>query len=627
MSSVSDLKDKESPTKSAGTAKPPRANPVALEVPVSVTGARPATANEKRELFSEETNTVLVFKDGAVIGLSAGVAVGQLLFLTDKRTKREVVCQVIHKRAYRPTSCYVELEFTEPANDFWGVAFPTADQPAELPAAAEALEAAEMTKDTEESPPVEAPKTEDVAQLRDEVEALRAQLRELKEQQAAEERRQREEEQRREEERRLAEREAEARRQAEEEARRLAQREAEARRLAEEEAREKDKSGLDAREWERQAIEAEAARKKAEAERKAQEEAEASDKDAAEKAAKRAKIGMKLPSAAPSTLSLPEPEPAKKLPAPPALPDAETQAINDLLPKPALDFSNAPGLDPNDPYNIYKPIRKGPGKKELFAGVGLLVLLVGGGAAAWYTNHLPFFPRKAKTEAEAKASAPATSATAPAGGAESGSRPAAGGAENSKADSGTGSGTNSGTNSGNPPAAGAAEAKPLNGGEVPTEAGASKPAGPPPPSKAEAQNSGKSPAKGAGNRSAPKKELTAKEAAARRAKAATSTESKPEPAADVVPSDAPVIAAKLLHSVPPVYPPDAMLNYITGDVRIEADVQPNGRVGAMKVLVGPPALRQAAMDALKQYEYAPATQGGKPVVSKVTVTIKFWFNP
>ena len=34
-----------------------------------------------------------------------------------------------------------------------------------------------------------------------------------------------------------------------------------------------------------------------------------------------------------------------------------------------------------------------------------------------------------------------------------------------------------------------------------------------------------------------------------------------------------------------------------------------------------------AMDALKQYEYSPARQGGRPVASKVTVTIKFWFDP
>jgi len=83
----------------------------------------------------------------------------------------------------------------------------------------------------------------------------------------------------------------------------------------------------------------------------------------------------------------------------------------------------------------------------------------------------------------------------------------------------------------------------------------------------------------------------------------------------------------LLRAVQPIYPPDAMRNYITGDVRIEAEVDKQGRVGAMKVLLGPAQFRQVAMDALRQYEYVPATQGGRPVPSKVTVTIKFWFDP
>jgi TonB family protein len=98
-------------------------------------------------------------------------------------------------------------------------------------------------------------------------------------------------------------------------------------------------------------------------------------------------------------------------------------------------------------------------------------------------------------------------------------------------------------------------------------------------------------------------------------------------APEVSVSDQPVLPAKLLKAVQPIYPPEAMRNYITGDVRIEADVDKQGHIGAMKILLGPKQFRQVAMDALKQYEYTPATQGGKPVASKVTVTIKFWFDP
>jgi hypothetical protein len=38
-------------------------------------------------------------------------------------------------------------------------------------------------------------------------------------------------------------------------------------------------------------------------------------------------------------------------------------------------------------------------------------------------------------------------------------------------------------------------------------------------------------------------------------------------------------------------------------------------------------LRGAALDALKQYQYAAATRGGKGVASDVQVVIKFWFDP
>jgi Gram-negative bacterial TonB protein C-terminal len=50
-------------------------------------------------------------------------------------------------------------------------------------------------------------------------------------------------------------------------------------------------------------------------------------------------------------------------------------------------------------------------------------------------------------------------------------------------------------------------------------------------------------------------------------------------------------------------------------------------VGEVKVISGPQALREAAVEALKRYEYAPGTQGGKPVATNVEATVKFWFNP
>ena len=125
------LKDSSTPPLSTGkaerTSETPDASgaqPVALQVPVTVNGARAVEGSEKREPFSETTSTVLVLANGAVIRLSSSVAPGQLLFLTNEKTRKEVVCQVVKSKNHRSASGYVELEFTEPVLGFWGIRFP-----------------------------------------------------------------------------------------------------------------------------------------------------------------------------------------------------------------------------------------------------------------------------------------------------------------------------------------------------------------------------------------------------------------------------------------------------------------------------------------------------------------------
>ena len=581
-----------------------RPNPIALEVPVSVAGARPIASKDKRELFTEETTTVLVFKDGAVIQLSAAVAVGQLLFLTEKRSKKEVVCQVVHKRSHRPTSCFVELEFTEPEENFWGVAFPAQDDSGQVPPVAEAVEAEETTED-DQSEPVAAPKSEDVAQLKDEVTALKAQLQELRGRQSSED----------------EDKEAVARRLAEAEASARSAAEIEARQKAADEARKKaERAKAEAVPWSAADIEAT---------RKPEEEAPKKTEPAkVERERAPATVGMKLPSAVPGAAPLAAPAPGTQNAAAHARKEA-IDPLEDLLPKPALDFSQAPKhVDPNDPFNIYRPARDRAGKREILAGAAVLAVLMIAGVGAWYKNLLPFLHRAPKATVAADA----------------------GEAENPASAAGTVSGTNGGSNGATNASGG--NAQPAGNSAPSGTALTPEPAGPTtsrpvatlpaaaPPVVAPAVAPGiESPAERAalaekrGARAAgPAKAGAGKPAAAKsgknRGKAQTSGESAPVPVApEVSVSDQPILPAKLLKPVQPIYPPDAMRNYITGDVRIEAEVDKQGHIGAMKVLLGPKQFRQVAMDALKQYEYAPATQGGKPVASKVTVTIKFWFDP
>jgi protein TonB len=63
--------------------------------------------------------------------------------------------------------------------------------------------------------------------------------------------------------------------------------------------------------------------------------------------------------------------------------------------------------------------------------------------------------------------------------------------------------------------------------------------------------------------------------------------------------------------------------HVSGDVRVDALIDANGRVTTMKVISGPTLLHQAAMDALRQWKYQPAVLDGKPVPMNLTVTLQF----
>jgi periplasmic protein TonB len=114
------------PSASAPAAPQPRPQPIALEIPVTVNGARTVDGSDKRVPFSENTQTVLVLPHGAVIRTTTPLASGQLVFLTNEKTKKEVVCQVVKSKSSGSAGSYVELQFTEPSPGFWGLQIPGA---------------------------------------------------------------------------------------------------------------------------------------------------------------------------------------------------------------------------------------------------------------------------------------------------------------------------------------------------------------------------------------------------------------------------------------------------------------------------------------------------------------------
>ncbi len=155
--------------------------PAALEVGVEVSGTHATGEAGTRELFSEETLTTLVFEDGVVVRLTAAVADGQLLFLKHLESQKEIVTRVLRQRTFGSASTYVELEFTEPAPDFWGNALELARSGAsagsatDSPAEVEAREFLASEKPDQESH-APTPDEEEVAFLREEIAALRAQM-------------------------------------------------------------------------------------------------------------------------------------------------------------------------------------------------------------------------------------------------------------------------------------------------------------------------------------------------------------------------------------------------------------------------------------------------------------------
>ena len=72
-------------------------------------------------------------------------------------------------------------------------------------------------------------------------------------------------------------------------------------------------------------------------------------------------------------------------------------------------------------------------------------------------------------------------------------------------------------------------------------------------------------------------------------------------------------ARKVKTKVNPQYPELARRMNITGAVRLELLVAPNGQVKAVKTLGGHPLLIDAAQSAVKQWKYEPGQEGTEVV--------------
>ncbi|MFZ1974289.1 MAG: TonB family protein [Candidatus Acidiferrales bacterium] len=105
-----------------------RADAVSLEVPVKVHGSRVTEVARgvapRTEPFEEETSTMIVFPQGAVLRMSTAVSASQMLVVTNLKTRQDAICRVLKVRTFSNMQGYVEVEFTHKQPGYWGAIFP-----------------------------------------------------------------------------------------------------------------------------------------------------------------------------------------------------------------------------------------------------------------------------------------------------------------------------------------------------------------------------------------------------------------------------------------------------------------------------------------------------------------------
>jgi periplasmic protein TonB len=532
-------------------------NAVACEIQVIATGARSSEKGGQRELFTEETTTALVFDNGGVLRLAAAVVPGQLLFLTHKETKREVVAQVTRKRDFRPMICYVEVEFSEPAPGFWGIELPKTPAPLATNALQkEAGESAQAEEDILAGEPVEpttAPSAQEVSALKDEVEVLREQLKLLQTQIVAGN--------------------------------------------SPAAAVTADLPRTTAPEPPHSAVGVAT---------QAPVLADAPGEQLLKLLAAAGEVSQESPKEDPGILAsahAASPDASTSLPIEPAEPSFSAQ---DLLPKPALHFQDAKPpakLASKVEVNVAPASRSAALRKDiLFAA---FVLIVAG--AAWYQNLLPGLPLRTNAFSSAAPSSAAHSVPH-----------AIQKTASAQPDSGKSPQT------GEPPATpsiaalhGASQSAALRVAKPSTQAA--------PETGDDVKSAPDSAADAAVAQEKPELAASAEE------RSAPQSLSKAALVSAVPPSDETgIVPPKLIKSVRAIASPNALPEFATGNadnVTFDALVDTSGHVTSMKALSGSASLQSAAMAALKQYRYEPATKRGKPVPAHVTVIVKFLFEP
>ncbi len=100
----------------------------------------------------------------------------------------------------------------------------------------------------------------------------------------------------------------------------------------------------------------------------------------------------------------------------------------------------------------------------------------------------------------------------------------------------------------------------------------------------------------------------------------------PSPAREPIRPGVQIAAPKKIVDMTPVYPVIAQAARVQGLVIIEATIDVDGRVTGARVLRSILLLDQAALDAVRYWQYTPTRLNGVPVPVVMTVTVNFTLN-
>jgi protein TonB len=84
-----------------------------------------------------------------------------------------------------------------------------------------------------------------------------------------------------------------------------------------------------------------------------------------------------------------------------------------------------------------------------------------------------------------------------------------------------------------------------------------------------------------------------------------------------------LVDVQLIRSIPPTYPAIARARRVTGSVNLKVRVGKDGKVVAVQFLGGPDIFKDAAVDAVRQWQYKPATLNGKPIEQEIDIKLNF----